>query len=181
MGGNASSLHDSLVSEMPNRRLHYYVNMLDQDDSTYELGERNVPIDLEFEAHLQHEQKTGDMSNFLALLEMIPATKQKHSQPLLDFTKLKILTSRAYTEGCEHILAKREVPKRETQCKVAEPEATKEYHCKEKENYVEAVRGRREAHAAKVQHEQDIEERRATWSCRRWGGASPPTNLGSVC
>ena len=49
-------------------------------------GGRHVPIDPTFHAHLQYHQ--GDnISNFLALPEVIPAMKRKQAQPLLDFSK----------------------------------------------------------------------------------------------
>ena len=43
----------SSMCEISNFALHYYVHVPNQDDSTYELGEKKVSIDLDFEAHLQ--------------------------------------------------------------------------------------------------------------------------------
>ena len=56
-----------------NRPLHYYVDVPNTHESTYEACERNVGIDL---AQLQHENE-DDISTFLALPEIIPARKRK--------------------------------------------------------------------------------------------------------
>ena len=76
--------------------LHYYVDVPNAHESTYEACERNVGIDPAFHAQLQHENE-HDISTFLALPEKILARKRKRQQPLLDFTRSKILTSQAYT------------------------------------------------------------------------------------
>ena len=85
------------------RPLHYYVDVPDAKKSTYDACDKNVGIDPSFHVQLQEENE-HDISTFLALLELIPARKRKRQQPLLDFTKSKILTSQAYTEGCERLL-----------------------------------------------------------------------------
>ena len=103
-----SHVHDPSI-----RPCHYHIDIPDVDDSTYQTSERYIPIDLDFQSHLQEEQEVGDFSTFLALLEIIPARKLKHQQPLLDFTKSKILTSRAYSEGCERVLEQREATQNE--------------------------------------------------------------------
>ena len=116
----------------PTRRpLHFYIDVPDGEESTYTPCERNITIDLEFQAQLQQEQE-DDIINFLALPEIIPARKRKRQQPLLDFTRSKILTSQAYTEGCERLLAQREARESEARRKVDEREATKEQRRKEK-------------------------------------------------
>ena len=107
---------------------------------------------------------------FLALPEIIPPRKRKRQQPLLDFTKFKILTSRAYSEGCERVMAQREAPQTEAKRKAVEREANKETRRKEKEEWAEQVRIRKEDRAAKkVQREQAEEECQA---CRgnKWVG-----------
>ena len=116
--------------------------MNDIDDSIHEAVGRHVPIDRDFQAHLEQEQEGGDFSTFLALPEIIPARKRKRQQPLLDFTKSKILTSRAYSEGCECVMAQREATQSEAKRKAAEREANKETRRKEKEELAEQVRMR---------------------------------------
>ena len=83
---------------------HFFVDVQHAEDSTYEIQECHVPIDPTFHAHLQDHQE-DNISNFLALPEVILAMKRKRAQPLLDFSKSKILTSLAYTEACEQLLA----------------------------------------------------------------------------
>ena len=92
---------------------HYYIDIPDVDDSTYHASERHVLIDLDFQSHLQVEQEAGDFSTFLALPEIIPTRKPKRQQSLLDFTKSKILTRHAYSEGYECILVHREATQNE--------------------------------------------------------------------
>ena len=85
---------------LPSRLTHFFVDVQHAEDSTYEIEERHVPIDPTFHAHLQDHQE-DNISNFLALPKVIPAMKRKQTQPLLDFSKSKILTSLAYKEACE--------------------------------------------------------------------------------
>ena len=59
-----------------NRPLHYYVDVPNAQESTYEACERNMSIDPTFHAQLQHENE-HDISTFLALPEIIPARKRK--------------------------------------------------------------------------------------------------------
>ena len=75
---------------------HFYIDIPSADNSTYDVQKRHVPIDPTFHAHLQ-EQEENNISQFLALLEVILATKRKKAQPFMDFTKSKILTSAEYT------------------------------------------------------------------------------------
>ena len=76
------------------RHYHYYIHVPHIEKSTYDVHELNVPIDLQFHADL--EEHNNDISQFLALPEVIPMRKKKRQQPLLDFSKSKILTSLAY-------------------------------------------------------------------------------------
>ena len=85
--------------------MHYYVHIPDEDESTYESQDRNVEIDPKFQRQLQEEKQTGDISGFLALPEIIQVTRRRRQQPLLDFSKSKILTSHVYMEGCQRVLA----------------------------------------------------------------------------
>jgi len=147
------------------RPVHYYVDIPDAHESTYEASERNVRIDPEFEAHLQEEHE-GDISTFLALPEIIPAKKRQRQQPLLDFTRSKILTSATYSAGCERLLAQREAHASEAKRKAAEREATKEIRRKQKEEHAEKVRQR------KVERELKRQERERAEAERRRSG--PP-------
>ena len=108
------------------------MDVADAHESTYDACDRNVAIDADFHAHLRQE-RDHDITTFLALPELIPARKRKRQQPLLDFTRSKILTSQAYTEGCERLLAQREAHQEQAKCKAADKEATKEQRRKEKE------------------------------------------------
>ena len=121
-------LHDPSI-----RPCHYYIDIPNGDDNTYQPSERHVSIDPNFQSHLQEEQEAGDFITFLVLPKIIPARKHKNQQPLLDFTKSNILTSRAYSEGCKCMLAQREATQNEAKQKVAEREANKEIRRKEKE------------------------------------------------
>ena len=127
---------------------HFYIDVSNVDDSTYQASERHIPIDLDFQSNLKEKQEAGDFSTFLVLSEIIPARKRKRQQPLLDFTKSKILTSRAYSE-CERVMAQREATQTEAKHKAAEKEANKEIRRKEKEEQAEQVRVRKEDRAAK--------------------------------
>ena len=100
-------------------------------ESNYNIRERHVPIDLAFHTHLQ-EQQEEDINKFFALPEVIPARKKKQQQHFLDFTKSKILTSVAYTQGCEEVLAQRLAHEAEAKRKVVEKEASREIMEREK-------------------------------------------------
>ena len=130
-----------LLHDPSNCPCHYYIDILDGDDSTYQPSERHVPINLDFQSHLYEEQEARDFSTFLALPEIILARKRKREQSLLDFTKSKTLTSRAYSEGCERVLAQREATQNEAKrIKAAEREANKEIRRKEKEERIEQIK-----------------------------------------
>ena len=143
------------------RPLHFYVDVPDADESTYPACDRSVGIDPDFHAHLP-EDDNHDISSFLVLPELIPARKRKRQQPLLDFTRSKILTLEAYTEGCECLLAQREANQEQARRRAADREATKEQRRKEKEEKHLQVQARKEARAAKkVETERLQAERRA--------------------
>ena len=57
------------------RPCHYYVDVPHAEESTYDVHERNVPFDPQFHANL--EEHNNDISQFLALPEVIPARKRK--------------------------------------------------------------------------------------------------------
>ena len=86
------------LGEVVHTGVHYYVDVPNSDDIAYPPGNRNVEIDPGFHEHLQEECEVADISTFLALPEIIPTRQHRRPQPLLDFTKSKILTSRTYTE-----------------------------------------------------------------------------------
>ena len=97
---------------------HFYVDILDAHESNYEQAEQNISIDPTFQAHLQ-SQEEGDISKFLALLEIIPDRQRKRQQPLLDYSRSQILMSTTYTKGCERLLAWREATQAEAKRKQA--------------------------------------------------------------
>ena len=143
------------------RPLHFYVDVPDGHKSTYPACDRSVGIDPDFHAQLQ-EDDDHDISSFLILPELIPARKRKRQQPLLDFTRSKILTSQTYTEGCERLLAQREANQEQARRKAADREATKEQRRKEKEEKDLQVHARKEARAAKKLETECLQaERRA--------------------
>ena len=86
----------------------YYVNVPDADESTHDAQDMPVNIDPDFQSSLHLQQQKHNFESFLALPEVIPTRKRKRQQPLLDFTKSKILTSTEYIEACEQFLAKRQ-------------------------------------------------------------------------
>ena len=114
---------------------------------------------------------------FLALPEIIPARKCKHQQPLLDFMKSKILTSCAYTEGCECVLAQREANQNEAKHKVAEREANKEIRRLEKEKQAKHLRVCKEERAAKkIEQERAEAERQRHDGSKRRGASGLPVH-----
>ena len=62
--------------DQSDRPLHYYVDVPNAQESTYEACKRNVGIDPAFHAQLQQENE-HDISTFLALPEIIPTRKKK--------------------------------------------------------------------------------------------------------
>ena len=123
---------ESLEPTAPTEVPHFYVDVPCADKSTYDALEWHVAIDPEFHAHLQ-EQEENNISQFLALSEVILTTKRKRAQPFMDFTKSKILMSAAYTQRCEDVLAQRLAHEVETKCKAALKEANRETRLRKKE------------------------------------------------
>ena len=82
----------------------FYVDVPHAEESTYEVGEWHVPINPTFHALLQDLQE-DNISEFLMLPKVNLATKRKQAQTLLDFSKSKILTSVAYIQAYEQLLA----------------------------------------------------------------------------
>ena len=145
---------------------HYYVDVADAHKNTYNACDWKVGIDAGFYAQLRQE-RDHDISTFLALPELIPARKRKRQQPLLDFTRSKILTLQAYTEGCERLLVQREAHQEQARRKATDREATKEQHRKEKEAKDLQMQARKDARAVKKLETERLQaERRA----RREGG-----------
>ena len=109
------------------------MDVLDVDDSIYNTCECHIFIDLGFYTHLQDYHK-DNITQFFALPKIIPAKKKKRQQPSLNFTKSKILTFAAYTQGCEELLEERMAYQTEAKRKAAEKVAMKEIRQKEKED-----------------------------------------------
>ena len=159
--------------------VHYYVDVPHSEDMAYAACERNAHVDTECHNHLQEESGIADINTFLALSEIIPARERRRQQPLLDFTKSRILTSHAYTESCERLLAQKEALQAKAKRKAEIREATKETRRQEKEEKQGQVRARKEARAAKkLEKERSLLEKRATTARHRLSAAqgteSPP-------
>ena len=81
MGGDVDPLPDVRCGpsqETPNidmRPCHYYVHVLHEEESTYDVHKRNVPIDPQFHADLK--EHNTDINQFLVLPEVIPVRKKK--------------------------------------------------------------------------------------------------------
>ena len=101
------------IGQVGHTNVHYYVDVPNSEESAYAACNRNIQIDPEFQHHLQEESETGDISRFFALHEIISARQCRRQQPLLDFTKSKILTFHTYTETCERVLAQKEATQAE--------------------------------------------------------------------
>ena len=94
----------------------------------------------------------------------------------MDFTKSKILTSVAYTQRCEDVLAQRLAHEAEAKRKAALKEANMETRLREKEERQREVQERAIAREAQLQECQRLEsERRAAGGRggRRRAGAAP--------
>ena len=100
----------SLSMELLVHPIHYYVNIPHGQESTYEPSEQNMHIGPTFQVHLQEQHKVH-ISQFLALLKIMLAQKQKGHQSFLDFTRSQILTSTTYSQDCEQLLVQREANK----------------------------------------------------------------------
>jgi hypothetical protein len=72
-----------LVNEGYSR--HYYVDVPNPEESNYGANEQHVSIDPAFRDQLQEESER-DISELLALPELIPAKKRTRQQSLLDYT-----------------------------------------------------------------------------------------------
>ena len=143
--------------------VHYYVDVPNSEDTAYEAGDHDVPLEPGLEEHLQEEGEAGDISTFLALPEIIPARECRRQQPLLDFTKSKILTSRTYTEACERLLAQKVATQAEAKRKAELREVMKETRRREKEKHQMQVAARKAARNAKQeQKSRELAERRAS-------------------
>ena len=174
IGGAGPSDHTS-----PSRLTHFFVDLQHAEDSIYEIEERHVPIDPTFHAHLQDHQE-DNISNFLALLEVIPAMKRKRAQPLLDFSKSKILTSLAYTEACEQLLAQKSAHEAEAKRKAAEREATRDSRLKAKEERQLQVQERAQAREVKRRERERLQAEKLAEKLATSGGRRRRTTEGSI-
>ena len=126
-----------------------------------------VNIDPDFQSSLHLQQQKHNFESFLALPEVIPTRKRKRQQPLLDFTKSKILTSTEYIEACEQLLAKRQKNEAVAKRKAEERAANKESRRREKEERIAGVNERKAQRQAKrAEKERLIAEKRAGGSRR---------------
>ena len=126
---------EEIYGDLPStNQVHYYMQIPNGDENTYQLEDRNVEIDSQFQRQLQEEEQIGDISGFLVLHEIIPGRQRKFQQPLLDFSKSKILTSHDYTKGCQRILAQKEATLAKARQKAEETQTMKETRRKEKED-----------------------------------------------
>ena len=154
--------------------VHYYVDVPNSEDTAYEAGDHDVPLEPGLDEHLQEEGEAGDISTFLALPEIIPTRERRRQQSLLDFTKSKILTSRTYTKACERLLAQKVATQAEAKRKAELREATKETRRREKEEHQLQVAARKAARNAKQQEKsRELAERRARGLASRDAGARP--------
>jgi hypothetical protein len=111
---------------------HFYVDVPNPEESNYDANDQYVAIDPAFRAQLQTGNE-GDISEFLAFPELIPAKKRKRQQPLPDYTHSRILTSREYITGLEQVLAQKEAAAAAARRKKEEKDATKEQKKMDKE------------------------------------------------
>jgi hypothetical protein len=93
--------------ESSSRTRHFYVNVSNLEENNYDLNDQHITIDPEFREELKRKNDSN-IDKFLSLSELIPAKKMKEQQPLLDYTKNIILTSRYYIKGLQELLAKKE-------------------------------------------------------------------------
>ncbi|KAG0572299.1 hypothetical protein KC19_VG082600 [Ceratodon purpureus] len=73
-----------------------------------------------FNRPCRSNNKDQSFSSFLALPELIPAAKRRRQQPLVDFTKSRILTSEESVSVCEQLLKKRQENEEATKRRAAE-------------------------------------------------------------
>ena len=91
----------------------------------YEWIEQHTAIDPAFRTQLKIISER-DISDFLALPQLIPAKKKKRQQPLLDYTYSQILTSREYIIRMEQVLIQKQATAVAVKRKKEEKEANKE-------------------------------------------------------
>jgi hypothetical protein len=150
----------------------YYVNVPDADESTHEVQDMSVNIDPDFQTSLHLQQQEQNFNSFLALPEVIPARKRKRQQPLLDFTKSKILTSEEYIDACEQLLAKRQENEAAAKRKAEERAANKESRRREKEERVAGINERKAQRQAKRLEKERLQAEKRVGGGRR--GRRPP-------
>jgi hypothetical protein len=93
--------------ESSSRTRHFYVDVPNLEENNYDLNDQHITIDPEFREELKRKNDSN-IDIFLSLSELIPTKKMKEQQPLLDYTKNIILTSKYYIKGLEELLAKKE-------------------------------------------------------------------------
>lgn len=123
--GDCSFYPSCATPQPPSPTRHYYVDVPNPEESTYETCEQHVRIDPAFREEVE-KQNENDISQFLALPELIPAQKRKRQQPLLDYTNSRILTSEDYMQGLQELLAKKEESAAAAKKKKEDREANKE-------------------------------------------------------
>ena len=79
--------------ESSSRTRHFYVDVPNPEESNYDLNDQHITIDPEFREELKR-RNDNNIDEFLSLPELITAKTRKKQQPLLDYTKSIILTSR---------------------------------------------------------------------------------------
>ena len=143
----------------------YYVSVHDADESTHEVQDMPVNIDPGFQTslHLQQQEQ-----NFLPSRRSFLARNRKPQQPLLDFTKSKILTSEEYINACEQLLAKQQENEAAAKCKAEERAANKESRRREKEERVAGINESKAQRQAKCAEKERLQaEKRARGGRRR--------------
>ena len=156
--------------------VHYYVAICSSEESADPHGKANVEIGPGCHDHLQQELDHGDINTFLALPEIIPTRQRRHPQPLLDFTKSKILTSRTYTESYERLLAQKEATQAEAKWKA---DLTKETRRRKKAEHDLQVRARKEARNAKKEERLRSEVEKRLRGCGRGRSNGAPSTTGA--
>ena len=168
------SSHEGGVHEQE-PELFYYVNVPDANESTHEVQNMVVNIDPGFESSLQEQHQEHNFASFLALPEVIPARKRKRQQPVLDFTKSKILTLEEYITACEQLLAKRQENEAAAKRRAAERAANKESRRREKEERIAGINERKAQRQAKRLEKERLQaEKRAGGG--QQGRRQPPAN-----
>jgi len=164
---------EGISTDAPTR--HYYVDVQNGEESNYHLSDQHTRIDSAFRAQI-HEGNEQNISNFLALPEVIPAKKRTRQQPLLDYTSSRILTSRDYIAGLEELLARKEATAAAAKKKKEDKEATKEQRKAAKEQQQKLKEERAQERARKKQEkENEILARRAGGATRgRQERVEPP-------